>query len=59
MAPCADFPVRKDLKRNDQQLENAQKMELGVEPTLSAQVIVTVLYVFVIQPFQVMFYNKL
>ena len=48
MAPCADFPVRKDLKRNDQQLENAQKMELGVEPTLSAQVIVTVLYVFVI-----------
>lgn len=59
MAPCADFPVRKDLKRTDQQLENAQKMELGVEPTLSAQVIVTVLYVFVIQPFQVMFYNKL
>ena len=48
MAPCADFPVRKDLKRTDQQLENAQKMELGVEPTLSAQVIVTVLYVFVI-----------
>ena len=44
MAPCADFPVRKDLKRKDQQLETAQKMELGVAPTLSAQVIVTVLY---------------
>ena len=36
MAPCANFPVRKDLKGKDQQLENAQKMAVGVEPTLSA-----------------------
>ena len=41
----------KDLKRKDQQLENAQKMELGVETTLSAQVIVPVLYVFLMQRF--------
>ena len=33
----------KDLKRKVQQLEDAQKMELGVEPTLSAQVIITLL----------------
>jgi len=33
----------KDLKRKVQQLEDVQKMELGVEPTLSAQVTITVL----------------
>ena len=52
MAPCADCPVRKDLKRKDQQLENAQKMELGVAPTLSAQVIVTALYHLVFNAFK-------
>ena len=57
MVPCADFPVRKDPKRKDQQLENAQKMELGVEPILSAQV--NVLYAFIIQRFEVVCYNKL
>ena len=43
MEPCAGFPVTKDLKRKVQWLEDVQKMELGVEPTLSAQVIITVL----------------
>ena len=43
MEPCAGFLVMKDLKRKVQWLEDVKKMELGVEPTLSAQVIITVL----------------
>ena len=38
MTQCAGFLVRKDLKRLVQQLEDVQKMELGLEPTLSVQV---------------------
>ncbi len=38
MTQCAGFLVRKDLKRLVQQLEDVQKMELGVEMTLSVQV---------------------
>jgi len=34
--PCAGFLVMKDLKQKVQWLEDVQKMELGVEPTLSA-----------------------
>ena len=36
MEPCAGFLVMKYLKRKVQQLEDVQKMELGVEATLSA-----------------------
>jgi len=43
MAPYAGFLVMKDLKRKVQWLEDVPKMELGVEPALSAQVIITVL----------------
>ena len=43
MEPCAGFLVIKDLKRKVQQLEDVQKMELGVEPALSVLVIITVL----------------
>ena len=43
MEPCAGCPVTKDLKRKVQWLEDVQKMELGVEPTLSAQVIIAAL----------------
>ncbi len=42
MAQCAGFLVRKDLKRLVQLLEDVQKMELGVELTLSVQVLQTV-----------------
>ncbi|KAL9960490.1 hypothetical protein ACROYT_G033958 [Oculina patagonica] len=37
MTQCAGFLVRKDLKRLVQQLEDVQKMELGVGMTLSVQ----------------------
>ena len=43
MAPYAGFLVMKDLKRKVQWLGDVQKMELGVEPALSAQVIIAVL----------------
>ncbi len=42
MTQCAGFLARKDLKRLVQQLEDVQKMELGVEMTLSVQVLQTV-----------------
>ena len=38
MTQSAGFPARKELKRLVQQLEDVQKMELGVELTLSVQV---------------------
>ena len=38
MTQSASFLVRKELKRLVQLLENVQKMELGVELTLSVQV---------------------
>lgn len=43
MGPCAGFLVIKDLRRKVQLSEYVQKMELGVEPILFAQVILTVL----------------
>ncbi len=39
MTQCAGFIVWKDLKRLVQQLEDVQKMELGVGMTLSVQVL--------------------
>ncbi len=42
MTHCADLLVRKELKRLVQQLEDVQKMELGVGMTLSVQVLQTV-----------------
>ena len=50
--PFAGFLVMKDLKQKVQWLEAVQKMELGVEPTFSAQVIIAVLYLLLIQPFK-------
>ncbi len=44
MTQCAGFLVRKDLKCLVQQLEDVQKMELGVGMTLSVQVYQTVCY---------------
>ena len=38
MTQSAGFLVRKELKRLVQQLEDVQKMELGVELTLLVQV---------------------
>lgn len=40
MAPYAGFLVMKDLKRKVQWLEAVQKMELGVQLTLSAKVFI-------------------
>ncbi len=42
MTQCAGFLVRKDLKRLVQQLEDVQKMELGVGMISSVQVLQTV-----------------